>query len=188
MQDVLSCLPSLFIDERRTSIRPPPLFMKERRPYICPPFCGRANKQGHCLILWSVRSLYHTGLLQDLLYPQPRKKVLPWQHLLPDITEKLTSYYSCRGLECKQSREICQRNRKKCCHGNTCCQVCWIANELSSLWRGMESKESIKYLWVQETEKKYVVMATFVATSTVKKLISSNPCRGLECKEPPKKY
>ena len=46
----------------------------EIRTNICPPFCGRANKQDHCLILWSVRSLYHSGLLQDLLYPQPRNR------------------------------------------------------------------------------------------------------------------
>ena len=39
---------------------------------LCPPFCGTANK--HCLILWSVRSLYHAGLLQDFLYPQCRNR------------------------------------------------------------------------------------------------------------------
>ena len=38
----------------------PPLFMEERRTCICPPFCGTANKQDPYLILWSVRSLYHT--------------------------------------------------------------------------------------------------------------------------------
>ena len=73
---VLSCLPPLFIEERRTYmyICSPPLFMEERRTYICPPLCGTVNEQDHCLILWSVRSLYHTGLLQDFLYPQPRNK------------------------------------------------------------------------------------------------------------------
>ena len=104
---VLSCLPPLFIEEegcifvhllsswRKEGLifvhqfvgqQTPPLFMEESRTYICPPVCGTANKQDHCLILWSVRSLYHRGLLQDFLYPQPR-------------------------------------NRKKCCHGNTCCLV-----------------------------------------------------------------
>ena len=50
---VLSCLCPLFIKERRMYICSPPLFMEERT-YICPPFCGTANEQHHCLILWSV--------------------------------------------------------------------------------------------------------------------------------------
>ena len=34
------------------------------------------------------------------------EKVLPWQHLLPDIDEKLTSYYPCRGLERKEPTKL----------------------------------------------------------------------------------
>ena len=37
VQDILSYLPPLFMEERRTYICPP-LFMEERRTYICPPF------------------------------------------------------------------------------------------------------------------------------------------------------
>ena len=96
---VMSCLPPLFIEERRTYICSPPLFMEDRRTYIFPSFRGTANE--HCLILWSVRSLYHTGLLQDFLYPQSRNR-----KKLHDIAQKLTSSYSCRGLECKKSTEI----------------------------------------------------------------------------------
>ena len=92
------------MEERRTYICPPPLFMEERRAYICPPFCGTANKQDHCLILWSVRSLYHTGLLQDFYIHNVETEKSVAQ--LPDIAEKLTSSYSCTGLECKKSTEI----------------------------------------------------------------------------------
>ena len=55
-----------------------------------------------------------------------KKKVLPWQHLLPGVAEKLISCSLCRGMESKEPIKIftSPRNPKKCCHGNTCCQVC----------------------------------------------------------------
>ena len=55
-----------------------------------------------------------------------QKKVLPWQHLLPGVAEKLISCSLCRGMESKEPIKIFRspRNPKKCCHGNTCCQVC----------------------------------------------------------------
>ena len=52
-----------------------------------------------------------------------------------------------------------------------------------SLCRGMESKEPIKYLQVQETNKKSVAVATLFARFA-KKLIRSSLCRGMESKEP----
>ena len=54
-----------------------------------------------------------------------QKKVLPWQHLLSGVAEKLISSSLCRGMESKEPIKIFMspRNRKKCCHGNTCCQV-----------------------------------------------------------------
>ena len=99
---------------------------KEGTTYIWLPFCGTANEQDHCLILWSVRSLYPTGVLQDFLHPPPRnrKKVLSWQHLLPGIAEESITSSPCRGLECKEPTKIflSPRNRKKgpqWCSGNT---------------------------------------------------------------------
>ena len=61
---------------------------------------------------------------RKIFKPKKHKKVLPWQHLLPGVAEKLVR---------------------------------------SSLCRGMESKEPIKHLQVQET-KKSVAMATLVAS------------------------
>ena len=117
------------MEERRTYIVPTPLFMEERRTYICPPFCWRANKQDYCLILWCVRLLYHTSLLQDILYPQPRnRKKCLWQHLLPDIAEKLTSPYSCKGLECKKYTEIEVQEKKSVAMATLVARCCRKAN------------------------------------------------------------
>ena len=82
---VMSCLPRLFIEESRTS--------------ICPPFGGTANN--HCLILWSVKLLYHTGFFRTL-YPQQRnrKNCCHGNTSCMILLKKLTSSYSCRGLEC----------------------------------------------------------------------------------------
>ena len=56
------------------------------------------------------------------------------------------------------------RNRKKCCHGNTCYTKKSVAEKLisSSLCRGMESKDSIKIFASQKKEKS-VAGATLVA-------------------------
>ena len=67
----------------------------------------------------------HRNTCCQVLPKKTEKKVLPWQHLLPDIVEKLISSNPCRGLECKELRErlLSPRKMKKCCHGNTRCQV-----------------------------------------------------------------
>ena len=107
---VLSCLPLLFMMERRNYL------------YLST-VLGTANEQDHCLFLWSVRSLYPTrsssGFFISTTYKQ--KKVLPSQHLLPGIAEKLITSYLYRGLECKDPTKMCisPRNRQKCYHGNT---------------------------------------------------------------------
>ena len=156
---VLSCLPLLFIEETRMYICLPPLFMEERRTYICPPFCGTANEQDHCLILWHVRSLYHTGLVQDFLYPQPtaryRKKCCHGK----GVAEKLIISNVCRGLKCKEPQErfLSPRNIKQ--H-----LLPGIAKKLisSNLCRGVESKEPIKIFLIPRNRKS-VAMATLVA-------------------------
>ena len=91
--------------------------MEERRTYICPPFCGTANE--HCLILWSVRSLYHTGLLQDFLYTQRgnRKKCCHGNtSCLIFLKSNQLLFIQGFGMQ-KIHRNISQRNAKKCCHG-----------------------------------------------------------------------
>ena len=137
----MSCLPRLFIEESRTA--------------ICAPFCGTANE--HCLILWSVRSLYHTAFFRTFYMHngETEKNCFHGNISCLILLKKLTSSYSCRGLECKKStgikvketeKKCCRktnppqsvqgygkqrthkifispRNRKKCCHGNTCYQV-----------------------------------------------------------------
>ena len=80
--------------------------------------------------------------------PKKHKKVLPWQHLLPGVAEKLISSNLCRGIESKEPIKIftSPRNKKKV--------LPWqhllpgVAEKLirSSLCRGIESKEPIKYL------------------------------------------
>ena len=67
--------------------------------------------------------------------PKKHKKVLPWQHLLPGVAEKLISSNLCSGTESKEPIKIftSPRNEKKCCHGNTCCQVCQKTNPLQSV-------------------------------------------------------
>ena len=95
--------------------------------------------------------------------------MLPWQHLLLGVAEKLISSSLCRGMESKEpikifasqkkkkvlpgvaekliSCSLCRgmeskepiktftspRNPKKCCHGNTCCQVCRKTNPPQSV-------------------------------------------------------
>ena len=53
------------VEERRTYICPPPLFMEEKRTYICPPFCGRANKEDHCLI-FTIQVFFRTYYIHNL--------------------------------------------------------------------------------------------------------------------------
>ena len=131
--------------------------MEERRTYICPLFCGTANEQDHCLILWSVRSLYHTGLLQDFLYPQPRnrKKVLPWRHLLSDITEKLS--------------------KPAPIHAGV-----WNAKNPQKY----KSKKEKKVLPWQHL----LLCVAMAKCCQLLLLISSNVCRGLECKDPQERF
>ena len=43
--------------------------------------------------------------------PRNRRKVLPWQYLLPGIVEKLVSSNLCRGLECKEPTKRCLNPR-----------------------------------------------------------------------------
>ena len=158
-----------------------------RRAYICPPFCGRANKQDHCLILWSVRLLYHTGLLQDFIFEQPRnrKKVLPSQHLLPNIPEKQTSSYSCRGFECRKiHRNLSKKNRKKCCLGNICCQVCQKTNQLKSVQGYGKHKTHKIFVSPKKRKRKKVLPWQHLLPGVAEKLISSSLCRGMESKEP----
>ena len=117
---VMSCLPRLFIEESRTA--------------ICPPFCLTANE--HCLILWSVRSLYHTGFFKTFYMHngETEKNCFHGNTSCLILLKKLTSSYSCRGLECKKSTGIkVKETEKKCCHGNTCCQVCRKTNPPQSV-------------------------------------------------------
>ena len=96
--------------------------------------------------------------IKIFISPRNKKKVLPWQHLLPGIIEKLIGTNPCRGLECKEHRErlLSPRNKKKC----------WQkTNQL-------KAKKQKKLPWQH--------------LLPIKTLISSNPCRGLECKEPQK--
>ena len=85
-----------------------------------------------------------------------KKKVLPWQHLLPGVAEKLISCSLCRGMESKEPTKIftSPRNKqKKCCHGNTCCQVCQKTNPLQSV-QGYGKQRTYKIFISSRNRKK----------------------------------
>ena len=86
--------------------------------------------------------------------PRNRKKVLPWQHLLPGVAEKLISCSLCRGMESKESIKIftSPRNKKKCCHGNTC-QVCRKTNQFQSV-QGYGKQRTYKNICKSKKRKK----------------------------------
>ena len=109
---VLSCLPPLFIEDRRTYICSPPLFMEERRDlYLSTTLWD--TKQGHCLILWRLGHFTIQVFFKGFhIHNLETEKVLSRQHLLPDIAEKLTSSYSCRGWNAKNPQNISPRNKK----------------------------------------------------------------------------
>ena len=178
----LSCLPPLFMGERRTYICPPPLFIEERRTYICPPFCERANEQDHCLILWSVRSLYHTGLLQDFLYPQPRnKKKCSHGNTCCQILLKPNQLLFMQGFAMQRiHKNISPRNRTE--QATLVARCCWQTNQLQSV-QGYGKQRTHKNTCKSKKQKK-VLPWQHLLPGIVEKLISSNPSMGLECKEP----
>ena len=124
---VMSCLPRLFIEESRTA--------------ICLPFCGTANE--HCLILWSVRSLYHTGFFRTFYMHnrETEKNCFHGNTSCLILLKKLTSSYSCSGLECKKSTGIKVKETEKNVAMATL--VARFAEKLirPSLCRGIESKD-----------------------------------------------
>ena len=89
------------------------LYIEESRTAICPPFCGTANE--HCLILWSVRSLYHTGFFRTFYMHngETEKNCFHGNTSCLILLKKLTSSYSCRGLECKKSTGIKVKETEK---------------------------------------------------------------------------
>ena len=78
--------------------------------------CRKANP------LQSVQGYGKQRTHKNICKSKKRKK----RCLLPGVAEKLISFSLCRGMESKEPIKIftSPRNPKKCCHGNTCCQVC----------------------------------------------------------------
>ena len=105
---------------------------------------------------------------KNFFKPKKQKKVLPWQHLLPGVSEKLISSNLCSGMESKEPIKIftSPRNEKKCCHGNTCCQVCQKTNPL----------QSVQVYGKQRTHK------IFISPRNRKKCCHGNTCCQLSLK------
>ena len=55
---------------------------------------------------------------RKIFKPKKHKKVLPWQHLLPGVAEKLIGSSLCGGMENQEPIKIfVSQKQKKCCHG-----------------------------------------------------------------------
>ena len=89
---VMSCLPHLLIEESRTA--------------ICPPFCETANE--HCLILWSVRSLYYTGFFRTFYMHngETEKNCFHGNTSCLILLKKLTSSYSLVARCCRKANQL----------------------------------------------------------------------------------
>ena len=64
-----------------------------------------------------------------------QKKVLPWQHLLPGVAEKLISCSLCRGMESKEPIKIfvSQKKEKSVAMATLVARCCRKANQLQSV-------------------------------------------------------
>ena len=116
------------------------------------------------------------------LFTSPRnKKSVAMATLVARFAEKLISCSLCRGMESKEPIKIftSPRNKKKCCHGNTCCQVCRRTNQLQSV-QGYGKQRTHKNIYKSKKQKKVLPWQHLLPVIVIK-LISSNPCRGLEC-------
>ena len=119
--------------------------------------------------------------------------MLPWQHLLPDI--KLINSNVCMGMERKEPTKIfvykSKKQRKNVAMATLVARYCQKNYQLQSLqWYGMQRTH--KNIYKSKKQKKvflwqHLLQRQNLWPSIIEKLISSNPCRGLECKEPPKK-
>ena len=129
--------------------------------------CGTANKQDHCLIWYSVRSHYPTGILQDFLYPQHRNR-------------KSVTMAKCAGRYCLYANQLLSmpvvlnannqqkyksKKQKRSFAMATlvarCCQkpISWLPDVTkklirSNLSRDMKSKEPIKIFISPRNRKK----------------------------------
>ena len=97
--------------------------------------CQKTNQ------LESVRGMKNKEPIK-IFVSQKKKKVLPWQHLLPGIAEKLISRSLCRGMENKEPIKIFTSSRNQKSVGMATL-VARFAEKLirPSRCRGMESKE-----------------------------------------------
>ena len=106
-----------------------------------------------------------------------KEKVLPWQHLLPGVANKIIGSNPCKCMESKAPIKIFIYKSKK--HKKVLpCQhlLPGVAEKLisSNLCRGTESKKTHKNICKSKKQKKLL-------PGIVDKLISSNPWRNICC-------
>ena len=110
---------------------------------------------------------------RKIFKPKKHKKVLPWQYLLPGVAEKLISSNLCRGMESKEPIKIFTSPKKSVarCYRKT--------NPLQSV-QGYGKQRTHK-IFISPRSRKKVLPWQHLLPVIIIKLISSNPCRGLEC-------
>ena len=115
--------------------------------------------------------------------------MLPW-HLLPGIIEKLISSNPRKGLECKEPQQ--KTFKPKIAMVFPLSDILWDSKRARSLSNLVECKVTLPhrsspgFLYPQSRNRKKV-LPWHLLPGIIEKLISSNPCRGLECKEPQQK-
>ena len=105
--------------------------------------------------------------------------MLPWQHLLPGVTEKLISWNQCKGLECKDAREKFFSPR------NIVARCCRKANQLQSV-QGYGKQRTHK-IFISPRNRKKCCHGNLLP-GVAEKLISWNQCKDLECKDTREKF
>ena len=109
--------------------------------------------------------------------------------LVASYCRKLISSNPCMGMECKEPIKlfISSMNKKKCCHGNTCCHVLsknWSALIHAGVWN---AKNPQKYLYIGKRNRKCCHGNT--CCQVLSKNLSAPICAGAwNAKKNPQKY
>ena len=90
--------------------------------------------------------------------------MLPWQHLLPGVAEKLISCSLCRGMESKEPIKIftSPRNKKSVAMATLVTRCCRKTNQLKSM-QGFGMQRYLRKIFKPKKHKKSVAMGTLVA-------------------------
>ena len=173
-----------------------PSWRKEGITYICPQFFFRTfyihNLETEKSVAMATTASRYCRTANQLLSmqafemqrthknrsPRGRRKVLPWQHLWPGVAKKLISSNPCRDMESREPIKIFIYKSKKQKMAKLVARYCPNPNQLLSMQGFGMQRTHINANKSNKQEK--VLSLPFIA----EKLISSNPWRGMEFKEP----